>query len=366
LNERLYYQDAYLTQFDAQVVSSRDNGLRVILDRSAFYPSSGGQPHDLGTLNGIPVLDVVDAEDHVEHILAAALESTSVRGEIDWPRRLDHMQQHTAQHLLSAVMQEEFGFSTVSFHLGGDYSTVDVEPATATEETLAAIELRTNEVLRQNRATSVSMEDAALAKGLRKPSERAGEIRIVSIDGIDRSACGGTHVGRTGEIGVIRLGKTEKIRKALRIYFYAGARALAFGRKQLDELARSEAQLREKLAEAEKLCQRFGTELAALRGTERYRHGAQWMECVDEITEALRWEANSFLEGAGAVALLYAPGSGAVLLGAETGTGIDCGKALKAAAAARGGKGGGTARMAQGNLGAGLELEGLRRELFGN
>ncbi len=363
MTQRLYYHDAYLQHFNAQVVSVSGDGLRVVLDRTAFYPTSGGQPHDRGVMNGVAVVDVIDREDTIEHVLSQALDSQTVTATIDWQRRLDHMQQHTAQHLLSAVLQEEFGLVTVSFHLGADYSTIDVEPGNAAP--LAEIEDRANEVLRRNLATAISFEDAETAQGLRKASERTGEIRVVTIDGLDRSACGGTHVSRTGEIGVLRLGKTEKVRKALRIYFYAGARALLFSRAQYSELARSEAQLRERLGEAEKAKLKLSVELAEMRGQARFQSGARWVESVAEISEALRGEANAFLAGPGAFVMLYAPSSGAVLLGAEESRGIDCGAALRRVAGIRGGKGGGTAKLAQGNVGPGLDLEMLEGEVLG-
>ncbi len=371
MTERLYYHDSYLRHFDAQVLSLSEDSLRVVLDRTAFYPTSGGQPHDLGTLQGIPVVDVIDRETSIEHVLAQPLQHNRVTGQIDWPRRFDHMQQHTAQHLLSAVMHEEFGLETVSFHLGTEESTVDVEPAQVSAETLLAIEARANQRLSENLTTKVSFEDAATAQGLRKKSDRDGILRIVTIPSLDRSACGGTHVSRTGEIGLLRLGKTEKIRKALRIYFYAGARALAWTLRQSAEAKLEAAQLRERLADTGKQLQRLSADLASLRGAQRFAATAPntqghrlWIESLPEINEAARLEANAFLSAPGAAALLYDPASGATLLGASESTGLDCGKALKQAATSRGGKGGGSPRLAQGNLGPQADLNTLAEELL--
>lgn len=374
MTERLYCHDAYLQQFDAQLVSLSADGLRVVLDRTAFYPTSGGQPHDLGLLAGIPVLDVLDHEDHIEHVLAQPLSSCpSVHGQVDWPRRFDHMQQHTAQHLLSAVMQEEFGLETVSFHLGTQESTVDVEPANITPETLAAIEVRANQRIWSNLPTFVTFEDAASAQGLRKPSERPGLLRIVTIEGLDRSACGGTHVARTGEIGFLRLGKTEKIRKALRLYFYAGARALSWTLRQAGEGKAELALLREKLADTDKQRQRLLADLAAHKGLQRYQQSAPnaqghrlWREVVTELNEVTRLEANAFLSQPGAVVLLYDAQGGSCLLGAAEATGLDCGTAFKRAATARGARGGGSPRLAQGNLGPGADFSALSQELLGD
>src|SRR5512142_1795825 len=125
MTERLYYTDSYLRRFDAKVVDRSDDGRRVYLDRSAFYPTSGGQPHDLGTLEGIAITDVVDEDERVAHVLAAPLPAgDGVRGEIAWERRFDHMQQHTGQHLLSAVLADLFGYNTVSVHFGADLATL--------------------------------------------------------------------------------------------------------------------------------------------------------------------------------------------------------------------------------------------------
>lgn len=371
MTERLYYHDSYLRHFDAQVLSRSEDGLRVVLDRTAFYPTSGGQPHDLGTLQGIPVVDVIDHDASIEHVLAQPLQHTHVAGQIDWSRRFDHMQQHTAQHLLSAVMHEEFGLETVSFHLGTEESTVDVEPAQISAETLLAIETRANQRLCENFTTHVSFEDAATAQGLRKRSDRDGILRIVTISSLDRSACGGTHVSRTGEIGLLRLGKTEKIRKALRIYFYAGSRALAWTLRQSAEAKIEAAQLRERLADTGKQLQRLTADLASLRGAQRFATtipNAQghrlWIESLPEINEAARLEASAFLAGPDSAVLLYDPATGATLLGASESTGLDCGKALKQTASSRGGKGGGSPRLAQGNLGPQVDLNILAEELL--
>ena len=236
--ERLYYNDSYLREFTARVIDSADEGRTVYLDRTAFYPSSGGQPHDLGTLGGLAVLDVVDEEERIAHRLAKPWTASSeAHGSIDWDRRFDHMQQHTGQHLLSAVMAERFGMPTVSFHLGDQISTIDVKPKGLTPERLAEVERWANQEIAANRPVAVAYEEAGAASGLRKESDRAGTLRIVSIEGLDRSACGGTHVRATGEIGMLLLGKTEKVRDTIRIEFVCGGRALRRARRDYDALA---------------------------------------------------------------------------------------------------------------------------------
>ena len=149
-----------------------------------------------------------------------------VAGEIDWTRRFDHMQQHSGQHLLSAVFEELFGLHTVSFHLGAESATIDLEGGPVEPRTVLEAERRANQLVSENRAMDVRFEDASAAQGLRKPSEREGMLRIVSIDGLDRSACGGTHVRTTGEIGPILLRRTEKIRQSVRVEFVCGGRAV--------------------------------------------------------------------------------------------------------------------------------------------
>src|ERR1035441_9702314 len=166
------------------------------------------------------VANWVEEEDRIAHRLAAPLASEgAVAGEIDWTRRFDHMQQHSGQHLLSAVFEELFGLHTVSFHLGAESATIDLEGGPVETRTVVEAERRANQVVSENRAVDVRFEDASEAQGLRKASERAGTLRIVSIDGLDRSACGGTHVRTTGEIGPILLRRTEKIRQSVRLEF---------------------------------------------------------------------------------------------------------------------------------------------------
>ena len=198
MTERLYYTDSYVREFQARVVERSVDGRTVYLDRTLFYPSSGGQPFDVGSIAGVAVIDVVDEEDRIAHRLAAPLTSDGeVAGEIDWTRRFDHMQQHSGQHLLSAVFEELFGLHTVSFHLGAESATVDLEGGSVEARMVTEAERRANQLVAENRAMDVRFEDASAAQGLRKASEREGTLRIVSIDGLDRSACGGTHVRST-------------------------------------------------------------------------------------------------------------------------------------------------------------------------
>uniref|UniRef100_UPI003340CF31 alanyl-tRNA editing protein n=1 Tax=Gemmatimonas sp. TaxID=1962908 RepID=UPI003340CF31 len=191
---RLYYDDAQLARFSASVTEIAGEGRIVYLDRTAFYPTSGGQPHDLGTIAEVSVVDVVDEESRIAHHLAEPLglpAGAMVVGQIDVARRIDHMQQHTGQHLLSALLADEYGWPTASVHFGDESSTVDVTGEGLTPELLATIEQRVNTLALENPAVTVSYDDASTAEGLRKASDRAGTLRIVTIEGLDRSACGG-------------------------------------------------------------------------------------------------------------------------------------------------------------------------------
>ena len=185
VTERLYYTDSYLQEFRARVTARSEDGLRIYLDRTAFYPTSGGQPNDTGTIAGVPVVDVVDEGDQIAHITAAPsalAEGSEVECRIDWERRLDHMQQHSGQHLLSGVFVERFGLDTISFHLGRESSTIDLETLSLDAATLVGAESSANQAVFENRPIHVNFEDAGEARNLRKSSERTGSLRIVSIE----------------------------------------------------------------------------------------------------------------------------------------------------------------------------------------
>lgn len=239
MTDRLYYTDAHTLHFDARLVARADDGRTAWLDRTAFYPTSGGQPHDTGTLAGVAVVDVVDEDDRIAHRLAAPLAAAvgdRVTGAIDAGRRRDHMQQHTGQHLLSAVFLETFGYATVSVHFGAETCTLDLAVPQLAPGAAAEAERRANALVAEDRPVSVTFEDAATAEGLRRPSSRGGTLRIVTIDGVDRSACGGTHVATTGAIGPVLVRRVEKVKQGTRVEFACGARAVARSRAEWEAL----------------------------------------------------------------------------------------------------------------------------------
>src|SRR5579883_544128 len=386
MTERLYYTDSYLRDFTAAIVGRSADNQTVYLDRTAFYPTSGGQPFDTGLLGGVPVVDVIDEDDRIAHRLAApAPAAAPVECAVDWTRRFDHMQQHTGQHLLSAVFEELYALRTVSFHLGAESATIDLEGIPVETAILAAVERRANEVIWEDRPVTVEFCDAADARGLRKPSGREGTLRIVSIEGLDRSACGGTHLRRTGEIGAVLLRKTEKIRQATRVEFLCGARAIRRARADYDALSRAaqwfsaplddvpaavSAQL-EALRDAEKSVKKLEMDLAAYQGRELYDQTAPGADGFRRVTrrldrgsaDALRAIAQHFTarEKAVFVAAIAEPPS--VLLTVSADSGIDAGKLLKEALTAAGGRGGGAARMAQGSVPTREALEEVLRRL---
>jgi alanyl-tRNA synthetase len=372
MTERLYYTDSYLREFTARVVDRSADGLTAYLDRSAFYPSSGGQPFDTGSIGGVRVVAVVDEEDRVAHRLAAPVTAEAIDCAVDWDRRFDHMQQHSGQHLVSAVFEELFGLHTVSFHLGAESATIDLEGGSVEPPTVVEVEHRVNQVVCENRPLTVRFEDAAEAQGLRKASSRQGTLRIVSIDGLDRSACGGTHVRATGEIGVVLLRKLEKIRQSVRVEFLCGARAVRRARADYEALSRASQLFSSPLDEvpalvaaqldsarsAEKSRHKLELDLAVYRGRELYESTAPDAGGVRRFTqrlasgslEDLRAVAQSFTAQPKAVFVAALAQPPSVLAAASADSGFDAGRRLKAAITEAGGRGGGTAHMAQGSV----------------
>ena len=240
--ERLYYNDPCLLEFEANVIETKSVGGRigVVLDKTAFYPTSGGQPNDLGTINTIPLIDCFEDEDTgaVIHVAQEEVAAGPVRCRIDAVRRADHMQQHSGQHVLSQAFVELFNWPTVSFHLGAVTCTIDLPADSISREQAEKAEDLANKIIRENRSVAVRyVEQENIAEaGLRKATERAGAIRVIDIAGYDRSACGGTHVRMTGEIGTILITGMERAKKQTRVQFICGDRVLRYARQANREL----------------------------------------------------------------------------------------------------------------------------------
>ena len=287
MTERLYYHDSFLYDFDAEVRDIVDSPRpAVVLDRTAFYPTSGGQVFDTGSITSESgdrhrVVEVADAEDgRVVHYLEAPLKDLKtgarVRGQIDAARRRDHMQQHSGQHVLSAAFVRLYNIPTVSFHMADDYCSIDLDTPALNKEQIESAERLANEIILENRAVDIRFvtREEAGNLGLRKlpPTER-DELRIIDIHDFDLSACGGTHVAQTGQIASILLRKVEKVRQGCRVEFVAGQRAVATARRDFTTL----------------------TETAALFSTHIYDVPPQARKALDEI-RSLRKQREQSLE----------------------------------------------------------------------
>lgn len=375
MTERLYYTDANLLAFSATVVAVERDGHHVVLDRTAFYPTSGGQPFDTGRIGDALVSDVIDEDERIVHVIATPVSFAAgdvVHGVVDAERRFDHMQQHTGQHLLSAHLADAYGWPTVSVHFGASTNTVDVAAANVEPNVLVTIEREVNRIAAESRPVTITFEDAATATGLRKASDRDGMLRIVTIEGIDKSACGGTHVASTGEIGSMLLRRVEKTKGHTRIEFVCGLRAVTRARVDatlLTTVARMFTSAPEDLPSLVDAHQRRVGELERERKllmTELSRHSAKrhW-DATTPNTAGVRWirlsavdgpvrDAESLVQALVAlgpcVVLAVSPTTGGVMLGAAEGTDMDAGKTLKAALQSVGGKGGGSPRIAQGSI----------------
>jgi alanyl-tRNA synthetase len=369
VTDRLYYSDSYLREFRARVVASEEGGRRIYLDGTAFYPASGGQPFDVGTLGGVAVVEVADDADRVVHILESPLTEDAVEGRIDWTRRFDHMQQHTGQHLLSAVFEDLYQIRTVSFHMGAETSTIDVSASSLDPAKIERVEERCAEIVAQARPVIVTYEDAASVTGLRKESQRTGSLRIVSIDGLDRSACGGTHVRSTAEIGPVFIRKLDKVRGNVRVEFVCGLRALRHARRDYRLLAEANLAHAERMKALEKICQRQAQELATREGKDLYAttqadpRGIRKLKQTGVTDEAMRARAQAFVSGGNALFLAVSQEPPSVLLAASADSGVHAGELVKAAVAAVGGRGGGNAALAQGSAPSLQALESVIQEL---
>ncbi|MGM1050282.1 MAG: alanyl-tRNA editing protein [Bacillota bacterium] len=230
MTKKLYYDSAYLAQWETSILETveKDDGYYVILEETAFYPHGGGQPCDIGYIQGIPVLDVFSEGEQILHKIERFPEESTVSCSIDWNRRFDHMQHHSGQHLLSAVCLNLCQARTLSFHLGTDYCTVDVETSELSTSQLESIEREVNRQIYRNHSIIsyfVTGEEANQLNLVKQPKVTEN-IRIVEIKEVEYNACGGTHVSSTGEIGIIKLLKAEKQKGNIRIYFICGYRAL--------------------------------------------------------------------------------------------------------------------------------------------
>lgn len=377
MSVRLYYDDPALFAFDATVVACEPHpaGFRVALDRSAFYPTSGGQPHDLGRLRvagrALVVSDVSAADDErVWHHVGEPLEpGTHVLGEIDSERRFDFRQQHSGQHILSAAFDHLVEARTESVHLGLEACTLDLHREVTADECRRA-EDHANAVTWDNRPVSIRYAEAADLLDeprLRKATAREGRVRLIDIDGHDLSACGGTHVHRTGEVGVIVIRATERLRGGTRVTFLCGRRALESYRalrEGADAAARTlsvapgevplaivklREDLRQEQRRAREITERLTTLQAAALEAGVDASGVLVAHLPDADAAAVRVAASQLVSGPGRlVALLGGPSPHALVIARSADRAdVDAGALMRAVLASHGGKGGGRADMAQ-------------------
>lgn len=228
--KRLYFDDPYLIKFESKVRERRRHDRRpaLILEQTCFYPESGGQPPDKGEINGVQVVNVIEVGDEILHVLDQEVPEDMVSGSIDWKTRFDYMQQHAGQHILSGAFHTLLQGETRSFHLGAEVSTLEINIPKISEADLERVEELANAIVFQNKEinTCFVAQDKIAEVPLRRPPQKAGTIRVVEVSGFDYSACGGTHPRRTGEIGLIKILKWERIRNNLRFEFVCGGRAL--------------------------------------------------------------------------------------------------------------------------------------------
>ena len=374
MTERLYYTDPYLREFDATLLDTISHGgqTALVLDRTAFYPTSGGQPHDVGQFHDVRVLDVVDAEDgRILHLVDRAPSTTTLHGRIDWTRRFDHMQQHTGQHVLSAAFDHLLKVRTESFHLGVEYSTIDLAREVSPKD-IAQAEDEANRIVWEDRAVRIRFADAAEAAslGLRKPSSREGTLRLIDVEGFDLSACGGTHVARTGGIGAIVVSAAERFKGGSRITFLCGGRALTGFRALRDAVAGSVRVLSVAPGELPSAIERLQGEGKELRRQVKDLQGRLASLEADALADAattiasiklvtasipgvdlatLKTIASRIVERPGhAAVLLSEPVPSAIVVARAAGVALDSGAILKSVIAKHGGKGGGRPELAQG------------------
>jgi len=231
MTKKLYHDDPYVQEFSSKVIQKVKAGKRsgIILEQTLFYPTSGGQPHDTGTLNDIPVLDVIEDERQgIVHLLAGPVAGEEVDGRINWERRFDHMQQHTGQHLLSQAFLKVCNAETISFHMGEDSSTLDLNQPGVTVETISAVEDLASRIIYENRPVTgrIIGKKELDQYPVRKPPAVDANIRIIEIKDFDYSPCGGTHCSKTGEIGIVKIRRFENYKGGTRIHFLCGLRAL--------------------------------------------------------------------------------------------------------------------------------------------
>jgi alanyl-tRNA synthetase len=407
MTSRLYYDDSFLYEFDAQVtevISPSRGGAHtaVILDRTAFYPASGGQVFDTGSIAQVgssgrgvrcTVVEVADREDGaILHLLREAAPLSPgmrVQGSIDPARRLDHIQQHSGQHVLSAAFIRLFSVPTVSFHMGAEYCTIDLDTKALAPEQVLSAERLANEVILENRSVEIryASQEEAQGLGLRKiPTTGRDELRLIAIQDFDLTACGGTHVRSTGQIGCILLRKTEKVRQAMRLEFVCGQRAVAAARRDYSALAEAAELCSSHLRDVPQQIRRAQEEVkTAHKAREQLLEELAGQQAARLVAETPVAKGRRVVTGAFAdrdlpfvrllaqqctrmadnvIALLASTrGSTTLVFAQSPGQPFDMGALMKEALARLGGRGGGGKDLAQGGTAESKAVEPVLAEI---
>jgi len=377
---RLYYDDSFMREFDAHVLACeaemRDNkpAWGIVLDATAMYPTSGGQPCDLGKLGSANVIEVRDVGDDIVHIVDACVDKGPVHGCIDWPRRFDHMQQHTGQHLLSAMFQERFGRPTVSFHLGDDICTIDLRGPEPGPEILEGAERAANQIIADDRPINVRYGTAEqfAELGVRKEVQRTGILRAIEIEGADLQPCGGTHLARTAQIGILLVRECSKIRQDWRVEFVCGRRVVQLARHEAHALQQASERLgcapSDLAASVDRITKERDAHFKGLKSALQRLAQADAASAVklvssdsslriiaqafDEETqpEYLNYFATELAKVSGTIALLGRTSCGHLIFAQHPSVGRDLNALLKQVFSEFPGKGGGTKDFVRGRL----------------
>jgi alanyl-tRNA synthetase len=394
--EKLYYQDAYLKQFEAQVIKKTalsGGKFAIVLDRTAFYPEGGGQPCDLGTLGGVPVIDVRTINDEIVHTTEGDPGEGTLVGRLDWQRRFDHMQQHSGEHILSGILLANYQAENVGFHLSASTCQIDVTLPALTPEQAAEIEDAANAVIFANLLVDgrfVEQADLATYSLRKEPGKEFAQIRLVSVQDCDCCPCGGTHVARTGDVGLFKLRGWEKRKSNIRLDFVCGGRTLADYRLKHDITralsTRFSTPVEGILPAVERTLEKLDAVQALLSATRKTYHEELAARLLAEAGNAngpatsliSRVFANytasdlqdfaSRISSAGGICLLAATdsetGRTSLLFAAAANPPLPMNELLKQTLAPFGGKGGGNALSAQGGLQGG-DAESILAEARG-
>ncbi len=397
MTTRLYYTDSFLTDFDAQVVETIEQPRpAVVLDQTAFYPTSGGQVYDTGSLQAggqmLKVVEVAEREDGaiLHYVDAGPLpeKGSRVHGAIDFTRRRDHMQQHSGQHVLSAAFVRVCEMPTVSFHMGDETCSIDLATNALTPSQSERVAAVANQAVLEDRPVEIRFAtvEEARALGVRKlPDHIEGKLRLIDIRDFDLTACGGTHVRSTGQIGSILLRKPEKVRQGVRVEFACGERALAVAQRDFATLTEAAAlysahiwdvpqQVRKSLEElkaAQKQQHRLLEEIAELQAgrlLEETEAAGGFRLVVrafaDRDAAFVKLLAQKLTANPGVIALLGSTAGQPALVFAEApGMPFDLGALMKETVTRFGGRGGGSREMAQGGVAPGTDVGALLSEL---